>query len=178
MDTAMKHKLVQGIGFLVLTLILAGCGLRLVGRAEPGTGWYAGAFDSNGERIYFTATNEDGERIRSSGGPQMGMMMGGVFSCASCHGPDGRGGMHAMHMQVMDAPDIRWSVLSGESQTSDSEHDDGHEHDHEGYSIENFRMAVVEGSHPDGEPLSDDMPRWRMSDSDLEDLAEYLMTLP
>jgi len=38
-------------------------------------------------------------------------------------------------------------------------------------------MAVVEGKHPDGEPLKDDMPRWSIRDQDLRDLAEYLKSL-
>lgn len=37
-------------------------------------------------------------------------------------------------------------------------------------------MAVVEGLHPGGEPLNDEMPRWEMSDDDLADLAEYLQS--
>ena len=35
-------------------------------------------------------------------------------------------------------------------------------------------MAVVEGKHPNGESFSSDMPRWNISDSDLEDLAEFM----
>ncbi len=80
-----------------------------------------------------------------------------------------------MHMQAMDAPDIRWSELTSEEA---GEHDeDEHEHGVE-YNLELFRLAVVEGKHPDGEPLSEDMPRWHMSDEDLVDLMEYLMSLP
>jgi hypothetical protein len=37
---------------------------------------------------------------------------------------------------------------------------------------------VVEGLHPDGEPLSRDMPRWRIGDWDLADLAAYRQSLP
>ena len=47
---------------------------------------------SNGERIYFTATNVDGDWVRYSGGPRFGgMMMGSYLTCAACHGPEGRG---------------------------------------------------------------------------------------
>ena len=38
--------------------------------------------------------------------------MGSNFACVSCHGEDGRGGQHVMHMDVMDAPDIRIAALS------------------------------------------------------------------
>lgn len=152
---------------------------------NSGTAWGSGAFASNGERIYFTATNEDGEQIDYSGGPGSGgMMMGGELACASCHGPQGRGGEHMMHMEIMDAPAIYWSALAehggeedGHDEAEQQAEGDGHV-DEGGYSIETFKLAVVEGQHPDGEPLSADMPRWDMSDEVLRDLAEFLKTLP
>ncbi len=48
----------------------------------------------------------------------------------------------------------------------------------DGYDLETFRLAVVEGKHPEGSPLSSDMPRWTIGAEDLADLAEYLKTLP
>ena len=86
---------------------------------------------------------------------------GGRLACASCHGTDGRGGVHSMGMmQVMDAKDIRWSVLEGE------------------FDPEKFRLAVVEGKDPDGTQLNTDMPRWNIGNDDLADLIDYLKTLP
>jgi cytochrome c oxidase subunit 2 len=150
--------------------------LRGRGRGmHGGTAWGTGSFDSNGEQIYFTGVNESGSRMTYEKGPVDGMMMGGFLACASCHGPDARGGRHVMHMQVMDAPDIRWSVLASEEE---AEHgDDEHEHQAE-YSFESFRQAVVGGEHPDGDPLSDDMPRWNISDEDLIALMDYLKSIP
>lgn len=81
-----------------------------------------------------------------------------------------------MHMQVMEAPDIRYAALiSGE----DEHEGDGEsmEHDQAVYDLDMFRQAVVEGKHPDGEALSADMPRWEMSDQDLADLFEYLKSM-
>ncbi len=133
-------------------------------------------FASNGERIYLTATNEAGEYILYEGGPGSGgMMMGGYLTCATCHGADGRGGVHTMHMQVMEAPDIRYQALSGDS---DGHGEGDHDHEHADYTLGDFRRAVVEGEHPDGEPLSWDMPRWQMRDRDLADLLAHLKTLP
>lgn len=153
------------------------------GIGNGGTAWGSGAFDSNGELIYFTATNEDGEEIDYSGGPDFGMMMGGNLACASCHGPRGRGGEHVMQMEVMDAPAIYWSALA---EHGDEGHDEGGDAAEEGehaaeaaeYGMGAFRLAVVEGLHPSGEPLSEDMPRWDIGEEDLADLAEYLKTLP
>jgi len=135
-------------------------------------------FTSNGEQIYFTAVNERGQRIRYSGGSNFGGMMMGMGSnlaCVSCHAADGRGGVHRMHMEVMDAPDIRFSALTDEG---DEHGDDEHGDEHGEYDLDAFRLAVVEGKHPNGEALSREMPRWRMDDQDLKELFEYLKTLP
>lgn len=133
---------------------------------------------ANGERIYFTATSTRGGRIRYTGGPNFGgMMMGNYLTCASCHGPEGHGGLHQMHMQLMDAPDIRYVALSGETGEHGDE-DDGHNDDHGEYGLEEFRMAVVEGQHPDGESLSREMPRWQINQEDLADLFAFLKSIP
>jgi mono/diheme cytochrome c family protein len=90
-------------------------------------------------------------------------MMGGVGSlaCASCHEPDGRGGVHNMGMmREIDAKDIRWKTLEDE------------------FDTEKFRLAVEEGKDPDGTQMWTDMPRWKMSDRDIADLIDYIKTLP
>jgi len=75
-----------------------------------------------------------------------------------------------MHMTVMDAPDIRIAALMDESEEHGSDIDE--------YNLDTFRMAVVDGQHPDGDPLNADMPRWQMSDTDLADLFAFLQSLP
>lgn len=131
---------------IALVVILAAVGLQ---QSTFGSG-----YASNGERIYFTAANDSGERITYRGGPVFGgMMMGSQLTCASCHDSDGSGGPHLMHMQLMDAPDIRWAALAG---------------------LDTFRGLAVEGVRPTGEILSSDMPRWNLSDENLLDLADFL----
>ena len=155
-----SQVVVGSILIVIFALLLTAC----ASRAQPdGTAWGVGAFDSNGERIYFTATSESGSPITYIGGPSSRgwMMMGGQLACVSCHGPGGQGGKHSMGMmQVMDAKDIRWSVLEGE------------------FDAEKFRLAVVNGEDPDGTQLNSDMPRWNISDNDLTDLIIFLKTLP
>jgi len=148
---------------VIVTLLLAACGSRQQSEGSGGTGWGTGVFRSNGERIYFTATSERGTTVTYVGGPGSNgwMMGGGQMACASCHGPDGRGGVHSMGMmQSMDAKDIRWSALQNE------------------FDAEKFRLAVTEGQDPDGTQLKTDMPRWNIGDDDLADLIAYLKTLP
>ncbi len=162
-------------------VLLAALALAACGGSGRGTAWGDGAFRSNGERIYFSATSESGSSIDYSGGPDLGgMMMGGRLTCASCHGTDARGGMHTMDMEKMDAPNIRWSALAGhggEPQVDTGE--TGSAHDDDGaYGLDTFGLAVSEGVHPDGEQIGGDMPRWEMTEADLQDLAEYLKSLP
>ena len=79
-------------------------------------------------------------------------------------------------MQVMDAPDIRLPALLGESSDLNHEEDE-HSDTHEGYDLHTLEQAVVYGKHPNGDPLTYDMPRWQLSDQDLEDLFAFLETL-
>jgi cytochrome c553 len=164
-------KTVRVLVLVIATLLLVACG-----------GGVISPYQSIGERIYFTATDEQGERITYTGGPTYGGMMGMMnapLACASCHGADGRGGVHRMHMLVMDAPDIRWSALAAEEEHgAESEGEDEHGESHAQYDLETFRLAVVEEKHPNGERLNSDMPRWNLSDDDLADLMEYLKSLP
>jgi cytochrome c553 len=148
---------------VILILLLPACGSHPQSIGRSGTGWGLGAFSSNGAQIYFTATSERGTAITFTSGPGSNnwMMVNGELTCASCHGPDGQGGKHRMGMmQVMDAKDIRWSVLQPE------------------FDAENFQLSVVKGQDPDGTQLSTDMPRWNISDEDMADLIAFLKTLP
>ena len=167
------------LGLALFALALTACGPLgwSVGRGGFPTGRYA----SNGERIYFTGTSAKG-RVSYSGGDFGGMTLaparsagvgGGRLACADCHGPDGRGGRHTMHMTVMDAPDIRWSALTEE----DHDGDGGDEMEHPPYDEETIKRAVTQGLDPGGDPLDPAMPRWRMSEQDLGDLIAYLKTL-
>jgi len=134
------------------------------------SGGGAGRFETNGERIYYTGSNQDGKRIVYRGGAASGMMMARGLACASCHGSNAQGGQHQMYMLVMDAPDIRWSTLAAEGE-------DEHAGTGGTYDLVAFRRAVIDGRHAGGEPLNDLMPRWSLSDTDLADLATFLQSL-
>ncbi|NPE30907.1 cytochrome c [Methanococcoides sp. SA1] len=130
----------------------------------------ASQFDSNGERIYYTGYNEEGQLIPTTGGPHWLYVHGG--SCASCHGVSGRGGVPIM--MGTDIPsDIRYSTLTAEDE---DEVAGGHD-EHPAYTDETIKAAIRYGIEPDGEELDYTMPRWDMSDNDIEDLIDYLKTL-
>jgi hypothetical protein len=158
-------------------MLIAGCGWIGPWRGPTQYGFdnpYPGRFESNGQQIYFTATNQNGRAISYAGGPRFGgMMMGGYLTCASCHGADGRGGIRYIHMDAINAPPIYYDALA------DMLHEEsGHTAPPATYAINDFRQAVVHGKHPDGDALDRDMPRWRMSQEDLVDLLDFLKTLP
>jgi mono/diheme cytochrome c family protein len=159
--------LVVGGGVLVGLLLVAclALALRFTG---PTVG---GGYRSNGEQIYFTATSQRGTPITSNIG--MGMMGGGMMTCASCHGPDGRGGRVRMMMRVFEVPDIRYQTLTSAEHGEESEG----EMEHEPFTDETIKRAITEGVEPDGEPLDWPMPRWTMSNENLDDLLEFLKTL-
>ena len=153
----------SAVWVVIVALLLAACKSTPQPVESSGTTWGTGVFRSNGERIYFTATSDRGTAITYTSGPASSgwMMMGGRLACASCHGTDGRGGIHSMGMmQTMEAKDIRWSALEGE------------------FDAELLRLAVAKGQDPDGTQLKADMPRWNTGDDDLADLIAYLKTLP
>ncbi|HKI55323.1 MAG TPA: hypothetical protein VJ987_14450, partial [Anaerolineales bacterium] len=147
---------------LITSLLLGACGyIRPQGMpmnygSNPSQ---TSQFTSNGEQIFFTATDDqNGDYISYTGGPfSGGMMMGGNLTCATCHGNDGYGGTHYMHMQTMDAPAINYDALI------DMKKEDSGGNPTE-YSLDDLRSAVVEGHDTAGKELDQNMPRWQMSD--------------
>jgi cytochrome c oxidase subunit II len=49
--------------------------------------------------------------------------------------------------------------------------------DHPPYTEETLKRAIIQGIDPAGEPLEWPMPRWNMSDEDLNDLIDFLKML-
>lgn len=177
MNTQTRWLLVVGAG-VVVGLILVACVALLVGslglRQMAGPVWeplgqFPGQFRSNGERIFFTATSDSGQPITAEMAG-MGTMHPGMMTCATCHGTDGRGGTVNMMMGTFEAPDIRYRTLT------EGEHE-GTPAEHPPYTDETIKRAITQGIDPAGNPLDWPMPRWRMSERDLDDLLDYLKTL-
>ncbi len=135
-----------------------------------GYSYQSRAYPTNGQRIYYTGINERGERIPFRGGPMWLSMRGG--SCVSCHGEDGRGGVPVM-MGTEIPPDIRYHALTEE------EHDEhgGEGEEHPPYTDETIKRAITDSLNPADESLDYTMPRYQMSEGDLDDLLEFLKTL-
>jgi cytochrome c oxidase subunit II len=107
----------------------------------------------------------------------MTMMRGGMMSCADCHGSDGRGGRVQMMMATFTSPDIRWGSLTAEDHAHAAKDAHSNEIGHPPYTEETLKLVITQGVDPAGEPLAWPMPRWCMSEQDLNDLIDFLKAL-
>lgn len=179
MKTSTSWALTVGAAVVAGCLLVAGLAALFVlggGFYSPATGpeglegygYDSRTYPTNGQRIYYTGINERGERIPFRDGPMWVSMHGG--SCVSCHGEGGRGGVPVM-MSTEIPPDIRYHTLTEE------EHDEHEGEEHPPYTDATIKQAITDGLNPAGEPLDYTMPRWRMSEGDLDDLLKFLKTL-
>ncbi len=81
-----------------------------------------------------------------------------------------------MMMRRFDVPAITWDKLTQEEHHDDKPSQEEHE-EHPPYTEETLRKAITERIDPAGEPLDAVMPRWQMSERDLDDLVEFIKTL-
>lgn len=129
---------------------------------------------SLGERIFFNGQGEQGRQIPFSLGPRWLYMRGG--GCVSCHGEDGKGGIPIM-MSDEIPPSITWKDLTTATEDHEEEEGEFHEEEHEPYTEETLKTAIVEGINPAGKKLDSIMPRWNMTETELEAIVRYLKTL-
>ncbi len=168
-----RRRFLARLGSVVLIVLIVIVAWRFLlgfsSMSNHGGDWPA-QFQSNGERIYFTATSVSGSSISSrGGGMHMGMMKG---ACADCHGADRQGGRLMPRFWKL-APALTAVALFKEKEHGKSVADDDHG-DHEGYTDKTLRRAITRGLDPSNKPLDGAMPRWLMSPKDLDDLIGFL----
>ena len=138
---------------------------------DTGAGEENRQYSSLGESIYYEGIGSKGRKIPYTNGPHWMWMMG-MKGCVNCHGIDGKGGF-AMMMTSKEAPAITY-----ESLTSEVHHHNGQEEVHEGkYNDESIKQAITNGIDPSGKKLNYIMPRWNMTDVELNELIKYLKEL-
>ena len=135
--------------------------------SAPGSGMMGGgsgasSYSSAGQRIWLTGVGSDGREIaRSAPRVSLGALMMGGGGCGSCHGANGRGGtIRMMTGTAIVAPDVTYAALIKA-----------------GFTDATIRKAVRDGLDESGKPLKDAMPRWQMSDTDLDATIAYLKVL-
>jgi mono/diheme cytochrome c family protein len=137
---------------LLLVLVLSACGAPQKRAAPSSTAHAEGAADplANGRAIYMTGRDLAGRQITASPPPLR-------TSCMQCHRADGSGGVH---FPGIDSADLRHKELVTEQKHP--------------YTIALLERAISTGVDNEGQRLNPVMPRWRMSKSDLHDVAEYV----
>jgi mono/diheme cytochrome c family protein len=108
---------------------------------------------ANGRAIFQTGKDVNGVQIVAQHPPLYNR-------CSACHRPDGSGGMHFSDGAV--SADLRRAALSRGSHP---------------YTLALLERAISTGIDNDGKPLDPVMPRWRLSQRDLHDVAAYVLSL-
>ena len=119
-----------------------------------------------GETIYVEGTDAQGTQLTHT-------TEAGVLSqagCYACHGADGKGRSIDTKLGHFDAPDIRWSVISQPIPNDEGGVDPA-------YDPALFARAVREGLDSGGGQLEPVMPRWQLTDAEMNALIAYLQTL-
>lgn len=124
--------------------------------------------EERGKQIYVAGTSPREEPIAALVGHDSTRLPGFAATCASCHGPDGRGRPEA---GVIPA-DVTWDYLFKPY---------GHSHpmgrSHPAFTVESLRDSIRHGRDPAGNELDSSMPRYELSDADLDDLIAYMRRL-
>ena len=108
---------------------------------------------ANGKAIFQTGRDLQGTAIAAQPPALMP-------NCAACHRADGSGGMHLPGGAV--SADLRHHALVTVQKSP--------------YTIALLERAISKGVDNTGQPLNVVMPRWRMSQSDLHAVAQYVFT--
>jgi len=157
-------------GIVLVALGLAGIVSVWVSSSGSGASNVNGTFSSTGQLIYFTGADASGPIPRTVGGSGFtGFGMMGDMACVDCHGQDGRGGRVGMMFGSIDIPDIRYSILtSARSQDGTTV---------PAWTDSDIARAIHDGVEPSGQPLNAPMPRWEMTDAEVNDVISYLKEL-
>ena len=107
---------------------------------------------ANGRSIFQTGRDLQGKHIVAQRRPLMSR-------CAACHGVSGAGGLHLPGGAV--SADLRYKTLVlGQRRP---------------YTLALLERAISRGIDDDGDTLNPVMPRWRLSQQDLHDVAYYVL---
>lgn len=121
-----------------------------------------------GERIYMEGIGSDGAPVEAIVDRAGLADPARVLACASCHGEDRKG----LRSPIPDfgpyiAPDITAERLAQEIPGRRPP-----------YDAASLQRVLVDGLTPAGKRLHHPMPRWRMSDADMQALLRYLQKKP
>lgn len=121
------------------------------------------ASEARGKRIYLEGKSDSGVEIKAllSGSE----VPASVLPCGSCHGADGKGNPEG----GVVPSDIRYEALSRNYQQANAQ---GRQHPP--YDEKSLKRAISMGLDPAGNPLHPAMPKYQLTQADMEDLIAYL----
>lgn len=166
----MTNKRLLALALTLASAGIAGLGVTWALQSPSASPLASSQVLSPGQQIYLTGASANGPIPNSvPSGAMMGQGRMGGMSCSDCHGEDGRGGQRAMMSGGVEIPDIRYSVLSSpRSEDSTTE---------PGWTDRDIARAIRDGIEPNGEQLKAPMPRWDMTDAEIDDVITYLKEL-
>ncbi len=121
--------------------------------------------EQRGKRLYTQGESTSGAPVTAVVSRGATEITASILPCVGCHGDDGRGRPEG----GVVPPDIRWSSLSAKS---------GHEHSygrsHPAFDESALGRAITKGVDSGDNALDMAMPRFQMSEADLQDLIAYI----
>lgn len=147
--------MIRFVPALIIIAFLAGCSgnaHNTAASAAPASTAQAYSPLANGREIFTIGRNVEGHPMVAEQRPLRP-------SCAACHGANGAGGLHIADHAI--SADLRHRALVTEQ--------------HPPYTLALLERAISTGIDNTDQPLNPVMPRWKMSQRDLHDVAEYVL---
>jgi ABC-type branched-subunit amino acid transport system substrate-binding protein len=123
------------------------------------------AQEQRGKQLYTRGESASGAPVTAIMSRGATPIPGSILPCVGCHGDDGKGRPEG----GVVPPDITWASLSATH---------GHNHSygrtHPAFDESMLGYAISKGIDPGDNALGAAMPRYQMSDADLQDLIAYL----
>ncbi|MBD3183195.1 c-type cytochrome [Candidatus Poribacteria bacterium] len=158
--------LIAGVSFIIFAII----GFYLI-YTSASRGYDKEKYSSTGMKIYYTGKGIDAEYIEYTKGPHW-LALQKDRGCFNCHGEDGKGGYSLVATSAV-ATNITYNSLTGEDLNGDDETSRYNKQ----YTDKDIKKAITQGIEPSGERLSIIMPRWMMTDEEVNEIIEYLKEL-
>jgi ABC-type branched-subunit amino acid transport system substrate-binding protein len=122
---------------------------------------------ARGRLIYFSGEDGTGDEITALLGSEELEVPASSFACAGCHGESGEGSSEG----GVQPPPINWRALNARSVSPLTRRERA------AYDSATLARAIKLGIDTSGAPLHAAMPRYRMTESQLSDLVEFLKIL-
>lgn len=124
--------------------------------------------ERRGKEIFLRGTSPSGGDVTALMGEAGVEVPASALPCANCHGRDGQGKPEG----GVSPSNLTWDALT---KSYGVRHESGREHPP--YTLPLLKRAITMGIDPAGNELHVAMPRYRMSQQDMDDLLSYIQKL-